>query len=411
MRRTFLTCVAAAVALSGALSFTVSAASSMPAAGQAAISAFLKDAVDKGQVPGIVALVVGRDGVIYHEAFGKQDVGRNVPMAKDSIFRIASMTKPVTSVGLMMLVEEGKVGLADDASKWVPTMRGRQVITDVDQAAGTWKTRPAEGPITIRQLLTHTSGIGYNWSDPGLALVQRKEMPQEDALPLVADPGTRWTYGSSTRVLGDVIEKVSGQRIDAYLQARLLGPLGMRDTFFEVPKDRYARVVTTHQKRDGKITETPNPATLPVQLRADGGLLSTADDYAKFIRMILNGGQLGGVRVLAERTVRDISRNQMGAIRVRQQPSANPALSKPYPLGADRDTWGFGFQLAGTPANPLDRSEGSMSWAGIFNTEFWIDPKREIGAVLLMQLLPFYDDDAIRILQGFERLVNQHVAR
>ena len=395
--------------MSAALSVALPAATLMPAAGEAAVSAFLKDAVDQGQVPGLVALVVGRDGVIYHEAFGKQDVGRNVPMAKDSIFRIASMTKPVTSIGLMMLVEEGKVGLADDASRWVPTMRGRQVMTDVDQAAATWKTRPAAGPITIRQLLTHTSGIGYNWSDPGLALVQRQEMPQEDALPLVADPGTRWTYGSSTRVLGDVIEKVSGQRIDAYLQARLLGPLGMRDTFFEVPKDRYGRVVTTHQKRDGKISETPNPAILPVQMRADGGLLSTADDYAKFIRMILNGGQLGGVRVLTERTVREISRNQMGAIRVRQQPSANAALSKPYPLGADRDTWGFGFQLAGRPVNSLDRSEGSMSWAGIFNTEFWIDPKREIGAVLLMQMLPFYDDDAIRILQGFERLVNQHV--
>jgi len=404
MLRTFLTCLVAVAGVSAVLP----AASSMPAAGSAAISAFLKDAVDKGQVPGIVALVVRRDGAIYHEAFGRQDVGKNVPMAKDSIFRIASMTKPVTSIGVMMLVEEGKVGLDDDAAKWVPTMRGRQVMYDLDQAAGTWKTRPANRPITIRQLLTHTSGIGYNWSDTGLALVQRKEMPQEDALPLVGDPGTRWTYGSSTRVLGDVIEKISGQRIDAYLQARILGPLGMRDTFFEVPKDRYARVVTTHQKRDGKFTETPNPATLPVQLRADGGLLSTADDYARFIRMMLNGGQLGSARVLKQSTVRDIGRNHMGAIRVRQQPSANPGLSKPYPLGAGSDTWGLGFQLAGRPANPLDRSEGSMSWAGIFNTEFWIDPKREIGGVLLMQMLPFYDDDAIRILQGFERLVNQH---
>jgi len=407
MLRTFLTCLVVLVGVS----LLLPAASTMPAAGTAAISAFLKDAVGKGQVPGIVALVAGRDGVIYHEAFGRQDVGKNLPMAKDSIFRIASMTKPVTSMGVMMLVEEGKIGLDDDAAKWVPAMRGRVVMTDVDQAAGTWKTRPAEGQITIRQLLTHTSGIGYNWSDPGLALVQRKEMPQEDALPLVDDPGKRWTYGSSTRVLGDVIEKVSGQRIDAYLQARILGPLGMRDTFFEVPKDRYGRVVTTHQKRDGKFTETPNPATIPVQLRADGGLLSTADDYAKFIRMMLNGGQLGAARILKESTVREIGRNHMGGIRVRQQPSANPGLSKPYPLGAGSDTWGLGFQLAGRPANPLDRSEGSMSWAGIFNTEFWLDPKREIGAVLLMQMLPFYDDDAIGVLQGFERLVNQHVSR
>ena len=157
-------------------------------------------------------------------------------------------------------------------------------------------------------------------------------MPQEDALPLVDDPGKRWTYGSSTRELVAGIEKVSGQRIDAFLQARILGPLGMRSTFFEVPKDRYGRVVTTHQNRDGKFTETPNPATIPVQLRADGGLLSTADDYAKFIRMMLNGGQLGAARVFKESTVREIGRNRMGAIRVRLQPSANPGLSKPYPL-------------------------------------------------------------------------------
>jgi CubicO group peptidase (beta-lactamase class C family) len=406
MLRAFLTGFAAVMAMSLLAS---AAPSTLPAAGAAAISAFLKDAVDKGQVPGIVALVVGRDGVVYHEAFGKQDVGKNVPMAKNSIFRIASMTKPVTSIGVMMLVEEGKVGLDDDAGKWVPAMRARQVMYDLDGAAGTWKTRPAKGPITIRQLLTHTSGIGYSWSDPGLALVQRKEMPQEDALPLVDDPGKRWTYGSSTRVLGDVIEKVSGQRIDAYLQARILGPLGMRDTFFEVPKDRYGRVVTTHQKQNGKLKETPNPATIPVQLRADGGLLSTAGDYARFIRMMLNDGQLDGARILSERTVSDVGRNHMGAIRVRQQPSAAPELSKPYPLGAGSDTWGLGFQLAGPPVNPLDRSEGSMSWAGIFNTEFWIDPKREIGGILLMQMLPFYDADAIRILQGFEQLVNQHV--
>jgi methyl acetate hydrolase len=398
-----------AVLLACSASLMGGAGTAMPATGTTAISAFLQAAVDKGQVPGMVALVVGRDGVIYHEAFGKQDVGRNVPMAKDTIFRIASMTKPVTSMGLMMLVEEGKVGLDDEASKWVPAMSGRQVLTDVDLKAETWKTRPATRPITIRQLLTHTSGIGYNWSDPGLALVQRKASPQEDALPLVHEPGEKFTYGSSTRVLGDVIEKVTGQRIDAYLQARILGPLGMRDTFFEVPKDRYPRVVTTHQKANGRFTETPNPATIPTSLRADGGLLSTAADYATFIRMMLNGGQLAGKRILSERTVREVGRNHIGAVRVRQQPSANPGLSKPYPLGVGTDTWGLGFQLAGRPASRFDRSEGSMAWAGIFNTEFWIDPKREIGVILLMQTLPFYDDDAIAILRGFEQRVNEHV--
>jgi CubicO group peptidase (beta-lactamase class C family) len=283
------------------------------------------------------------------------------------------------------------------------------VLTRVDERAGTYETRPSTRPITIRQLLTHTSGIGYTWSDPGLALVQRKANPKEDELPLVHEPGEKWTYGSSTRVLGDVIEKISGQRIDAYLQARILGPLGMRDTFFEVPRDRYGRVVTTHQKANGRFTETPNPATLPVSLRADGGLLSTAGDYGRFLRMLLNGGSLGPARILTPGTMQQVRQNQVGAIRVRQQPSATPNLSRPFPLGVGRDTWGLGFQLAGTPTSPDARSEGSMAWAGIYNTEFWVDPARGIGAILLMQTLPFYDDTAIAVLQGFESRVNRHL--
>ena len=357
----------------------------------------------------MVALVVDRRGVIYHEAFGKQDVGRNIPMARDTIFRIASMTKPVTSMGVMMLVEEGRLKLDDEAGKWITSMWNRRVLDRVNAADGTYETRPAKRPITIRQLLTHTSGIGYAWSDPGLALVQKRESPAEDALPLVHEPGERWTYGASTRVLGDIIESLSGQRIDRFLQARIFGPLGMRDTFFEVPKDKYGRVVTTHQKTDGKLVEQPVPAEIPTSLRADGGLLSTAGDYARFMQMLLNGGELDGARLLSERTVRLVGENHMGRILVRQQPSANAGLSRPFPLGAGTDTWGLGFQRAARPRGPGTRSEGSLSWAGIFNTEFWIDPKREIGAVLMMQMLPFYDEDAIQILQGFESLVYQHL--
>jgi CubicO group peptidase (beta-lactamase class C family) len=409
MRKHLILAVAALASL--ALLQPLTHAAGLSSAGTSAITTFLQGAVDRGEMPGIVALVVDRNGVIYHEAFGKQDVGRNVPMAKDSIFRIASMTKAITSMGVMILVEEGKVKLDDDAAKYVPSMANRRVFTKVDTAAGTYETKPATRPITIRQLLTHTSGIGYNWSDHGLALVQQKENPAEDALPLVYEPGENWTYGSSTRVLGDVIQAVTGQRVDAFIQARIAGPLGMKDTAFEVPRDRNGRVVTTHQKTNGRFKETPNPETITAPVRGDGGLFSTADDYGRFIRMILSKGTLNGTRVLAEKTVDDVGRNHMGKVVVRQQPTANPDRSLPYPLGAGRDGWGLGFQRAAAPLSPNMRSEGSLAWAGIWNTEFWIDPARGIGAVLLMQYLPFYDDAAIKTLQGFEQRVNQALTK
>ena len=378
--------------------------------GNAAISTFVKDAIARGDVPGAVILVTGPDRVLYHEAFGKMNDARSVAMQKDAIFNIASMTKAVTSVGTMMLVEEGKLSLDDEVSKYLPAYKNRQVISKVDVAAGTYETRPATRPITIRQLLTHTSGIGYAWSDPGLALIQKKTGTADLDLPLVNEPGAQWTYGASTRVLGEVIEKISGQKIDAYLEARILGPLGMRDTTYTVPSAKTPRVVTRHQRADGKIAEIPNPDPIPPTIRGDGGLYSTAPDYARFVQMILNRGQLGSVRLLKEQTVREMTRNQTGSVKVRLQPTAEPLRSRPYPLGAGEDVWGLGFQLA-APAKSVAnmRRPGSMSWAGINNTFFWIDPQQQIGVIVLMQLLPFYDDAAIRILQGVEGLVYQHV--
>jgi len=375
-----------------------------------AISAFLKGAVDRGDVPGVVVLVTAPDRIIYHEAFGKMNTAKNVAMAGDAIFNIASMTKAITSTGIMILVEEGKVGLDDEVSRFLPQYKNRQVLTKVDLAAGTYETRPATKPITIRQLLTHTSGIGYSWSDPGLALVQKKTGTADLDLPLVHEPGEKWTYGASTRVLGEVIEKISGQRIDAFLESRILGPLGMRDTAYAVPASKTARVVNRNQKADGKITEIPNPDVIPATVRGDGGLYSTAPDYSRFIRMFLNYGQLDGVRLLKEQTVREMERNHTGNVKVRLQPTAEPLRSRPYPLGAGEDVWGLGFQLA-APAKPAAnmRRPGSMSWAGINNTFFWVDPQAQIGVIVLMQVLPFYDDAAIGILQGTEKLVYQHI--
>lgn len=379
--------------------------------GGAALGTFLKAAIDRGDVPGAVVLITGPDRVLYHEAFGKMSTATALEMKKDTIFNIASMTKAVTSVGVMMLVEEGKLGLDDEVSKYLPQFKAPQVLSKVDVAAGTYETRPATRPITIRQLLTHTSGIGYSWSDPGLALVQKKTGAADLDLPLVNEPGAQWTYGASTRVLGMVIEKISGLTIDKYLEARILGPLGMKDTTYAVPSSKTARVVSRNQRTDGKIVEIPNPDPIPPTIRGDGGLYSTAADYGRFVQMILNHGQLGGVRILKEQTVREMSRNQTGNVKVRLQPTAEPLRSKPYPLGAGEDVWGLGFQIA-APAKPASnmRRPGSMNWAGINNTFYWIDPEKQIGVVVLMQILPFYDDAAIKILQGVEERVYQHVS-
>jgi CubicO group peptidase (beta-lactamase class C family) len=379
--------------------------------GGAALGTFLKAAIDRGDVPGAVVLITGPDRVLYHEAFGKMSTATALEMKKDTIFNIASMTKAVTSVGVMMLVEEGKLGLDDEVSKYLPQFKAPQVLSKVDVAAGTYETRPATRPITIRQLLTHTSGIGYSWSDPGLALVQKKTGAADLDLPLVNEPGAQWTYGASTRVLGMVIENISGLTIDKYLEARILGPLGMKDTTYAVPSSKTARVVSRNQRTDGKIVEIPNPDPIPPTIRGDGGLYSTAADYGRFVQMILNQGQLGGVRILKEQTVREMSRNQTGNVKVRLQPTAEPLRSKPYPLGAGEDVWGLGFQIA-APAKPASnmRRPGSMNWAGINNTFYWIDPEKQIGVVVLMQILPFYDDAAIKILQGVEERVYQHVS-
>jgi methyl acetate hydrolase len=392
-------------------SYSAQTAATIDLQGLRELSGFLAETVNRGDVPGVVVLVTAPHRVLCHEAFGKMNVAGGIDMRKDAIFRIASMTKAITSVAVMMLVEEGKLRLDDDVSKYLPVFKSPQVISRLDLAAGTYETRPATHAITIRQLLTHTSGIGYSWSDPGLAMIEKLTgRTSEVDLPLVHEPGEKWTYGAGPKVLGDVIEKLSGQSIDEFLESRILRPLGMLDTGYIVPPEKHARVVTLHQKKDGRITESPNPTTLAVQPRGDGRLFSTANDYCKFVQMFLNHGRLGSTRLLKDETVREMSRNQTGSVRVRLQPTANTDYSKPYPMGAGEDVWGLGFQLAApTKPDPTMRRSGSMSWAGINNTFFWIDPKEEIGVIVLMQVLPFYDEAALGVLHGVESRVYQHL--
>jgi methyl acetate hydrolase len=383
----------------------ISAAPSLPQQGAAALSTFLKSATDRGDVPGVVVAVVDKNGVLYNEAFGQSSTLSKRAMTKDTIFNMASMTKPVTSVAIMMLVDEGKVKLDDEVAKYLPKWKDPVVISKFNEADASYETRPAKRPITIRHLLTHTSGIGYGFASPMLTKIIEKTKKTELDLPLLFDPGESWAYGASTRVLGHVVEAISGQKIDAFLESRILGPLGMTDTSYLVPTTKYSRVVAVNARGDdGKFVERPMPATLPAQVQGDGGLYGTASDYGLFLRMLLNRGTLNGKRILSEASAKTMLEAHTGNVVVKEQQSANLSLSKNFPVGAGKDKWGLGFQLAAEKL-PNRRTSGSGTWAGIFNTHFFVDPSREIGVVVMMQTLPFYDEASTKVYAGAEEAV------
>ena len=377
-------------------------------AGAAALTERIDAATARGEIPAAVVLVTNADGVVYEHAAGKLSVAGNVPLPKDAIFRIASMTKPVTSVAIMMLVESGTLKLDDPAAQYAPAIGTMKVATDVKPDAS-FTPRAPKRAITVRDLLTHTSGIGYSFTDPLLFKLETAGKPETD-FPLLFDPGEKWSYGSSTRQLGTIVERVSGQPLDAFLRSRIFEPLGMNDTSYEVASSARQRTVTVHQRANGVLTEQPNPDMIrTTPIRGDGGLFSTAQDYGKFLRMFLNGGRAGSTRILTEASIRDMTRNQIGRLVVPEQPAANALRTRPFPLGAGKDTWGLGFQLAAKPASPTARGAGSYSWAGINNTHFWVDPVRQVGVVVLMQVLPFYDEACIRLLTDVEHLVNKNL--
>ena len=378
--------------------------------GKTAISEFSAAAIQRGDIPGAVTLIVNREGVLYQGVVGKQDVARNADMSADTIFRIASMTKPVTSVAIMVLVDAGKLKLDDPVSQYLPEFKDRPVISKFNPADATYETRPAKRAITIRHLMTHTSGLGYAFTDPTIARLLKDTKITEPELPLLQDPGTKWQYSASTRVLGWVVEKVSGEKLDVFLQKQIFGPLKMVDTAHVVVADKVSRVVTVHSRKDGKLTEEANTPAQESTIRGDGGLYSTANDYALFVRMLLNGGTLNGVKILSTKSVRMMGENPAGGIVMQTQPDANPDRTRPFPVGAGRDKFGLGFQItAADPQYAKYRSPGSLSWGGIFNTHFWIDPKRQIAGIVLMQTLPFYDEASMGVLRGIEAITYQHL--
>jgi CubicO group peptidase (beta-lactamase class C family) len=374
----------------------------------ATIDSSLREAVERKDIPGVVALVTDRERVLYQGVFGVADVSTGRPLAKDSMFRIASMTKPVTSVALMQLVEQGRIGLDDPASKYLPELAELKVFESFDPVTGAYKVRPVSRQAAVRHFLTHTSGLAY----PFTSATWRDFKPRAGETypfggPLLFDPGERWHYSTSTDVCGKLVEAVSGQKLEEYFREHIFIPLKMIDTSYNVPDARGPRLVAAQQRAgermDGAIVlQQPQPGLTIAAPVGGGGLASTADDYGRFMRMFLNGGELDGARVLKAETVALMGQNHIGAVSV-------PALKVALPRSADftfiadgRDKWGLGFlitvdQVAGK------RSPGSLSWGGINNTFFWIDPARGIAGVIMMQYLPFADAKALATYDAFER--------
>jgi CubicO group peptidase (beta-lactamase class C family) len=354
--------------------------------GLARLSSALKDRIASGHLPGAVALVA-RDGkVAYHEAFGAQDTGTGVPMRTDSIFRIYSMTKPLVSVGVMMLWEEGKLLLSDPIGKYLPALAAPKVAVLAD---GGMTLTDSVRPITVQDLLRHTSGLTYEFRGTTAvhkayidARVSRLKQTNEDqvatlgSLPLLHQPGTHWEYSRSTDVLGRLIEVVSGQTLGTFLHQRLIGPLGMVDTAFSVPDGEHGRIAEAFAKdpdsgTDVNLLDVRRPALFE---SGGGGLAGTAMDYARFCAMLLGNGQLDGKRYLGRKTLELMTSDHLGGI------PANPELLPPgHGFGL-----GFAVRLSAGMA-PFPGTVGNYYWSGAAGTSFWVDPAERLFAVLMIQ--------------------------
>jgi methyl acetate hydrolase len=379
----------------------------------------LRTAAESGDVPGVVAMAATRDGKIYEGAFGERALSSGAAMTTDSVFWIASMTKAITSTAAMQLVERGKLALDRPIAEVLPELASPQVLDGFD-AAGVPKLRPAKRPITLRHLITHTAGFGYDIWNADLGRYQEKTgIPgiiscQNLALttPLTFDPGDNWDYGINIDWIGKAVERVSGQTLGTYFGENLFGPLGMKDTAFKLSDSARARLVGMHARQPGGALE-PMPFEIPQEPEfqmGGGGLYGTAGDYLAFQRMFLNGGRADGTQVLQPETVALMGQNQMGDLNVRLLKTAAPPFSNDaefFPGMVKK--WGAGFMIS-TERIPGGRGAGSLTWAGLANTYFWIDPAQRVAGVILMQLVPFADQKALDVYGKFERALYASVA-
>ena len=362
--------------------------------------------IDQGRLPGAIVLIARKGEVAYFESFGLRDPASEAPMPKDAIFRIYSMTKPLVSVAAMILMEEGRLQLADPVSKFLPEFAELQVSVPQTDAFGSvaYTRVPAERQVTVQDLLRHTAGLAYGeitgntevkevyaaigvYKPDGLPFEARDVAPAEEIVglakaPLIHQPGTVWEYSLATDVLGRVVEKASGMRLGDFLEQRLFGPLGMVDTGFSVPEADMARLAEplATDPATGNPNELIDVSTQPANDSGGAGAVSTASDYSLFAQMLLSGGQLDGARILSPTTVRLMASDHLGS-RI-----AAPATPGELLLGTPGYTFGLGFAVREEPGiAAIPGSEGEFMWAGYAGTYFWIDPKEELVGVLMTQ--------------------------
>jgi methyl acetate hydrolase len=377
-----------------------------------AVNEVLRSAIDRGDVPGVVAMAATRDEVVYHGAFGRRALAGETAMSTDTVFWIASMTKAITSAAAMQLVEQGKLALDHPIADVLPELSAPQVLEGFDPS-GQPRLRTAKRPITLRHLLTHTAGFVYDiWNADMARYMETNAVPgiiscQNAALslPLVFDPGDKWDYGINIDWIGKAVERVSDQVLGEYLTEHLFEPIGIKDTAFKLTPDRRARMAGMHARSpDGTLApidfEVPQE---PEFQMGGGGLYGTASDYVAFERVFLNEGRANGRSVLKPETVRLMAANAIGDLDVQPLKTVAPNFSNDaefFPGMVKK--WGLGFMISTEPVRD-GRSAGSLAWAGLGNTYFWIDLNKAIAGVILMQLLPFADSKALALFDQFEK--------
>jgi CubicO group peptidase (beta-lactamase class C family) len=399
-------------------------------------TALFRQAVDNKEIAGAVLLVARHGKVAYLEAIGKQDIDAGVAMSPDSIFRIASMSKPIMRVAAMSLADEGRLNLSDPISKYLPEFKFMKVAVQRPRGAGASPGSPGEDfelvqayrPITVRDLLVHTSGICYRFTDrpyigklyaeagicDGLTpsdLTLAENVRRIASLPLHHQPGTAWEYGLNTDVLGRLVEVVSGQSLGSFCSRRIFGPLKMTDTFFLLPESERDRLCALYEPGpDGKVKRAADGRTVkgaliysadaayrqpPDYFSGGAGLLSTASDYARFLQMMLNRGELDGARVLRPEAVAAMTRDQIEGL--------------PMWIPVHGFAFGYGFGLTTRPGPVANRDPvGTFSWGGIYYTDFWADPQDEVIGIMMTQIYP---SGQLKLREEFHRIVNESIRR
>jgi CubicO group peptidase (beta-lactamase class C family) len=395
----------AAASLLPAVALPAAAAFRKPVQGEE-IDAALQAKIDLKEIPGVVAMAANEASVVYQGAFGPRNMAAATPMSTDTIFRIASMVKLLTSVAALQLVEQGWLKLDEPAANIDPTLASPQLLAGFD-AKGVPQLQPAQRPLTLRNLLTHTSGFSYPLWDPNVVryLKAARGKPHLPRRPLMFEPGSRWAYGGSLDNVGRLVEITSGQSLDRYFSDHITGPLGMNDTGFAISEKQRARQASLHVRGpDGKLVPKPfEKLTPPTSFSGGGGIYSTVPDYLALLQALLNGGSFRGTSILRPESVALMAANQIGNLEIGVMRTTNPALSNDVDLlPGVRLRWGLGHMINAGPV-PDGRRAGSLTWAGLFNTYYWIDPNARIAGVIMMQILPFVDKQALVAYRQFER--------